>query len=74
MNKPNIGITTKLLKLRGILDQVGQASWAFSVLNKQYPMNSLTDEQAKELIVAYEDLLKRVINALKSEYEQSGMD
>ena len=61
-------ITNKLLKLRGILDQIGQVSWSFSVLNKQYPINTLSEEEAKELILSYEDLIKKVINFLKSEY------
>ena len=69
MNKPKIITTKKLLELRGILDQIGQASWSFSVLNKQYPMNYLTEDQALELIEAYQDLLDRVRNALKPEYE-----
>mgnify|MGYP001565569116 FL=1 len=69
MNKPNIQTTTKLLKLRGILDQVGQASWGFSVLNKQYPINYLTENQAKDLIIAYEELVRKVKSSLKSEYE-----
>lgn len=73
MNKPNIQTTTKLLKLRGILDQVGQASWGFSVLNKQYPINYLTDDQAKDLIIAYEELVKKVKSSLKSEYENNGL-
>ena len=67
--KPTLKTTNKLLKLRGILDQIGQASWSFSVLNKQYPIHTLSNLQAEELIESYEALIKKVISLLKSEYE-----
>lgn len=69
--KPTLQTTNKLLKLRGILDQISQASWSFSVLNKQYPIHTLSNSQAEELIESYEALITKVNNLLKSEYEVS---
>ena len=67
--KPTLQTTNKLLKLRGVLDQIGQASWSFSVLNKQYPIHTLSNSQAIELIESYEALIKKVKSLLESEYE-----
>jgi hypothetical protein len=73
MNKISIKTTTELLRLRGILDQIGQASWSFSVLNKQYPVGALTEEQARELLVSYKELINRVTSCLENEYEDDGV-
>lgn len=67
-NKLSIQTTTKLLKLRGILDQVGQVSWAFSILNKQNPIQQLSEKDALQLLKSYDDLIKKVINSIKYEY------
>ena len=67
--KPTLQTTNKLLKLRGVLDQIGQTSWSFSVLNKQYPIHTLSNSQAIELIESYEALIKKVKSLLESEYE-----
>ncbi len=56
MKKLEISIVKKLIKLRNQLDAMSQLSWSFSLLNKQHPIASLTEDEAKELITAYEEL------------------
>lgn len=67
---PDIKTTAKLLKLRSILDKIGQASWSFSVLNKQHPIQSITESQAKDLMGAYRDIIENIKNSIEHEYEQ----
>jgi hypothetical protein len=57
MNKIEIGLLKKLMKLRGVLDAVSQISWAFSTLNKQHPIDTLTEEEAGELTQTYQEFL-----------------
>jgi hypothetical protein len=58
MKKIEITLLKRLIRLRAMLDKVSQISWSFSVLNKQYPIGELLDEEAQELIASYEELLK----------------
>jgi len=71
-NSPDLQTTTKLLKVRSILEKISQASWSFSILNKKYPIAGLNQKQADDLIIAYTDLIQGVNNFLKSEYEKDG--
>jgi len=71
MNPPDIKTTAKLFKTRALLDKIGQASWSFSVLNKQHPIQSLTQETAEDLILAYQDIIDNIRNFLNTEHEQS---
>lgn len=68
-NPPDLQTTTELLKIRSILEKISQASWSFSVLSKQYPLQSLDQKGTKELVGAYRDIIESVIKFLKSEYE-----
>ena len=59
-----IRVITQLLNLRTTLDSISQISWNFSVLNKRYTMDSITDADAAGLIEAYEKLvedLKKIV-------------
>lgn len=71
MNPPNIKTTSELFKLRSILDSVAQASWSFSVLNKQHPIQSLTQSEAEDLMVAYRDIIDTIKNSFITEHEKS---
>ena len=57
MEKIEIGLLKKLMNLRGVLDAVSQISWSFSMLNKQHPANTLTSEEAVELVEVYQEFL-----------------
>lgn len=65
MKKIEIGVLKELIELRGVLDTVSQISWSFSVLNKQYPISSITSEDAPELIQSYNELLDKLKILLK---------
>lgn len=71
-NPPDLQTTSKLLKVRSILEKISQTSWSFSVLNKKYPIAGLNQSEADALIATYTDLIQGVSNFLKSEYEQNG--
>lgn len=66
-----IQTTNRLLELRNTLNSIGQISWSFSMLNKQYSMQGLTEHEAQEMIKSYEVLLNKAINIIKTEYENT---
>ena len=65
MNKIEIGLLKKLMKLRGVLDAVSQISWSFSMLNKQHPANTLISEEAEELVQTYQEFLDELEKLLR---------
>lgn len=65
-----ISTETKLFKLRSILNQISDASFAFKSLYHKYPLPTIKDDaQALELIEAYEQIIGRVISSINTEYE-----
>lgn len=66
----NIQLETKLFKLRNVLNTISDISYAYKVLYNKYRLSDIkTDEQVKELIKAYEDLIAQVKNSiLNTEY------
>lgn len=69
----NIELQSKLLKLKGFLNEINHVSYSYSQLGRNYPMNTMDDEKAKQVIRAYDDLLKQV-GILILNYEKSGLD
>lgn len=68
-----IQIQSNLLKLKQVLNQVSDISYAFNRMNKEYPIDTLTDSEAEEIIGAYTRLLKDLGVALEN-YEQYKRD
>lgn len=60
----NIELQSELLRLKGILNNVSHASFAYSQFEKKWPMHSLDDEHAKQLIKTYQDILDTVKNSI----------
>lgn len=60
----NIELQTKLLKLKGILNDISHASFSYSQLTRQYPMHNLDDEKAQQIITAYESIISDVRNLI----------
>lgn len=54
----NIKLQSQYLRTRSLLNKISDISFAYSSLNRQHPTESLTDEETKELITAYDQLLK----------------
>ena len=69
----DIELQSKLLKLKGFLNEINHVSYSYSQMGRNYPMNSMNNEKAKKMIIAYEDLIKQV-KSLILNYEQSGLD
>lgn len=46
-----------ILELRSKFQDISDASFAFSTLNKKFPINFIDETQGQELIKAYKDLL-----------------
>lgn len=59
-----IELQTRLLKLKGILNDISHASFSYSQLGRQYQLHTLNDEQAIKLITAYEDIISTVKNLI----------
>jgi hypothetical protein len=49
----------RLLELRNLLQQISHISFTFSKINREYPMETMTEETAKEVEFAYLELLKQ---------------
>jgi len=59
----------EILRLREILQEINQASYSYVILNKQYPINSLSEAELDELKKGYERIIDKVIISTK-QYEQ----
>jgi hypothetical protein len=56
----DIELQTKLLKLKGYLNEINHISYTYSQLGRNNSMDTLTDTTAKQLIHAYTNLLDDV--------------
>jgi hypothetical protein len=59
MNKLPPSVLIELIELRNILDAISQVSWSFSVLNKQYPIGGMTEEDVDVIRSEYLTLIDR---------------
>lgn len=55
----------ELLKLRSILKKISQITWNINVLEKRYPLESLSEEEIIELIGTYNQYLGQLKEALE---------
>lgn len=59
MNKKlSISTTEEIFRIRNLLQQVSNISFTFSNINKRYPIENLTEDQGKEVLEVYRNLLK----------------
>lgn len=63
----NIENKTKLLKLKGILNDISHASFSYNQLSRDYPMHELDDRKAQQMIKSYQDIIDTV-NSLIMKY------
>lgn len=67
----DIETQSKIFRLRSILNQISDASFAYKTLYRQYPLTTITtQQQAEELLRAYEDIVKQVMSSINTEYGQ----
>lgn len=66
----NIELQAKLLKLKGSLNEINHISYSYSQIGRNYSMNTMSDDKAKQLIKIYENLLDQVKNLILN-YEKS---
>ena len=62
----NIELQSKLFKLRTILNRISDISYAYKTLYNKYRINEISEEQAHQLIKAYEDLISQVKNSIQN--------
>ncbi len=66
----NINTSQEILRLRNLLQGISNISYSFSKLNQKYPIDTLSEENGKEIIKAYYNLIsdtkKIVDNALEN--------
>ena len=63
----NINISQEILRLRNTLQSISNISYSFSKLNQKYPIDTLSEEQGRQIILAYNNLIsdaKKVINSV----------
>jgi hypothetical protein len=69
--KMDIELQSKLLRLKGILNSVSHVSFSYSRIEKEHPMMGLNNEQAKNIIKAYEQLLFDLKNLIMNNEQLS---
>jgi hypothetical protein len=71
----NIELQSKLFKLRTILNRISDVSYAYKTLYNKYRINEISEEQAHQLIKAYEDLINQVKSSIQNtEYGKSNSE
>ena len=63
--KISIKTTDQIFRLRNFLQQISHISFTFSNLNQEHPIASLGEKDGKDIIIAYENLLKDTQNIIK---------
>lgn len=56
----DIELQTKLLRLKGFLNEINHISYTYSQLGRNFPMQGLSSSDAKKLVGAYIGLLEQV--------------
>jgi hypothetical protein len=69
MTAASIETRSKALTLRAILNQFSNISYSFAKLNKEYPIDELSEKDLKHLITAYEELLE-IATPLVKKYDK----
>jgi|YNPBryulayer2012_1023412.scaffolds.fasta_scaffold49571_2 hypothetical protein len=70
-----IELQSKLFKLRTILNRISDVSYAYKTLYNKYRINEISEEQARQLIKAYEDLISEVKSSIQNtEYGKSNSE
>jgi len=69
----NIETQAKLLKLKGLLNEINHISYTYAQFGRQYPMDMMNEDNANRLITVYNDLLLEV-RSLIMNYENSRVD
>jgi len=67
----DLEINAKLLRLKGFLNEINHISYSYAQIGKIYPMNSMTNERALQLIKIYEELMVSVSNLILKYDQQS---
>lgn len=65
----DIELQAKLLKLKGFLNEINHISYSYSQMGRNYSMNGMSNEKAKQLVKIYENLLDQV-SSLILNYER----
>lgn len=58
MKKVSIRTTEEIFRIRNYLQQISHISYTFANLNKRYPLDEITEEQAQEIVEAYINLIR----------------
>lgn len=56
----DIELQSRLLRLKGFLNEINHISYTYAQMGRNYPMNEMDNTKAKALIKVYEELLQQV--------------
>ena len=59
-SKLPLDLATQLIELRNLLYSINQICWSFSFLNKQNPLETITEEEVSKLITEYNKFIKEI--------------
>jgi len=72
--------TEDILRLRNLLQQISHVSYSFSKINKDYPIEKLSEEKGREILKVYLNLLYNIrdiwtdFNNLNLNYQNENND
>lgn len=64
--KLSIDKLNELLKLRNLLHVLNQQTFSYATLNKKYPIETITSDDAEVMIQAYKDILDNIRKQLET--------
>jgi hypothetical protein len=73
----NINTSQEILRLRNTLQSISNISYSFSKLNQKYPIDTLSEEQGQQIILAYNNLIsdaKKVVDSVVGNALKDGSD
>jgi hypothetical protein len=62
----DLELQAKLLRLKGVLNAANHISYSYSLMGKENPIHTLTNEKARVLIKTYEELIEQLKVVLKT--------
>lgn len=62
----NIKLLGRLIEIRNVLNSISDASFSYKTLSRKYPIETISETEAKDLLETYERLITQVTNSIES--------
>ena len=68
-NKLPLEILDELLRLRSLLHIINQQTFSYATLNKNYPIDTITEQDAEKILRAYKEISNQIKQQLDNHYK-----